>query len=144
MSNLNYSDAYKLKLFLTLFPVYRDKITNFIYIGDMETIFYMHDGGKVIFDELNKSAQYIDPHTYGQDGLPEEEWLNEFSRKIKRKLSMKNMNRKELASMVGVPLNTIYRYVKGERVPNIFIIKKIAQVLECDVRELVNFDYLLH
>ena len=143
MNNSKYADAYKLKLFVTLFPNYKDKITNFIDIGDMEIIFYMADGSKVIFDEVYKTAKYFEPHLNSLDMLPREEWLNEFSRKLKRKLSIANVTRKELSAQTGFSVNTICRYVKGERVPDIFAINKIAQALNCDSRQLIDFDYLL-
>lgn len=143
MNNSNHSDAYTLKLFVTLFPNFKDKITDFVDIGDKETIFYINDGSKVIFDNIAHTAKYIKPRSNPVEMLPKEEWLDEFSRKLKRKLSMANMTRKELSARTGLSVNTICRYAKGDRVPDIFVINEIAKALDCDSIEFIDFDYLL-
>lgn len=143
MNNSNHIDAYKLKLFVTLFPNFKDKITDFTDIGDKETIFYMSDGSKAIFDEVFKTVKYIEPRPNPVEMLPKEEWLDEFSRKLRRRLSMVKMTRKELSARTGLSVNTICRYVKGDRVPDIFIINEIAKALDRDSIEFIDFDYLL-
>jgi hypothetical protein len=143
MNNSNHVDTYKLKLFVTLFPNFKDKITDFTDIGDKETIFYMSDGSKAIFDEVYKTVKYIEPRPYTVESLPKEEWLAEFSRKLKRRLSMANMTRKELSARTGLSINTICRYVKGERVPDIFVINEIAKALNCDSIRFIDLNYLL-
>ena len=138
-----YTDRYVLRIFEMLFPNYKDDIVEYYNIGDMETIFRMSDGSKVIFDERNKTAKHIEPRPNTLTELSEEEWLIEFSRKLKRKLSMANISRKELSLQTEIPTSTIYRYVRGERVPDIFSIKKIARALNRETVELTDFDYLL-
>ena len=131
------------ELFKMMFPVYNDKIIDYVDIRDMETIFYMKDGSKVIFDALDRTAIYIKPRTDSDAELSEEEWRKEFSRKLKRKLAMRNISQKNLAVQTGMPYNTVCRYARGDRTPDIFIIKKIAKALNCEVVELIDFDYLL-
>ena len=137
------SDKYVLKMFTMSFPNYKDDIVDYYYIGDTETIFHISDGSKVIFDGRNKTAKHIGPRPNARTELSEEEWLSEFSRKLKRKLSMSNITRKELSLKTGISIGTIYRYVRGERVPDIFSIKKIARALNRETVELTDFDYLL-
>lgn len=137
------ADNRVLKLFTMLFPVYKDNIVNYYSIGDMETIFHLENGSKVIFDELYKTAKYIESRPNTLTELSEEEWLSEFSRKLQRRLSLLNLTRKELGLRIGIPTTTMNRYVNGEKVPNIFIIKKIAKVLNRDFIEFTDFDYLL-
>lgn len=131
------------ELFKMMFPVYNDKIIDYMNIGDMETIFYMTDGSKVIFDALDRTAIYIKPRTDSDAELSEEEWRKEFSRKLKRKLALRNMTQKNLAVQTDISYNSISRYSRGERTPDIFIIKKIAKALNCEAAELMDFDYLL-
>lgn len=129
--------------FETMFPSYKDKIVDSTYLGDFETIFYINDGTKVIFDEINKTAKYIKPRSNTETELSKEEWLNEFSRKLRVKLSRLNMTGTELSSKTGISTNTLYRYIRGERVPDIFSINKITKALGCKIEDLTNFDYLL-
>lgn len=137
-----YGDDYVKKVFLRLFPMYTD-VADYYSIGDMETMFVMSDRSKVIFDELNKTSKYIEAHSSDITELTEEEWLNEFSRKLKRKLFLSKMTKKELSEKTGISINTIYRYTKGERVPDIFSIKKIAKALNRESIEFTDFDYLI-
>lgn len=134
---------YTVRLFKTMFPNYSDKINDFEYIGDMETIFYMSDGSRVIFDEVDKLAKYIEPNSDGKRELSEKEWQYEFSRKLKRKLELSNITLKELSEATGISYNSICRYARGDRTPDIFSIKKIANFLKCAVMELSDFNYLL-
>lgn len=137
------ADGMHLRKFMILFPDYEDKIVSYDDIGDMDVCFGISDGGKVIFDTLNETARYISPRPVAVTELPQEEWLYEFSRKLKRKLSMINMTQKELSSNTRIPINTLGRYTRGERVPDIITTKKIAKALGCDVMELIDFDYLI-
>jgi len=50
----------------------------------------------------------------------------------------RNMSRSELASQIGVGVNTIWRYEKGERQPDIDVLKKLGEVLHCTVDDLIN------
>ena len=137
------ADNRVLKLFTMLFPVYKDNIVNYYSIGDMETIFHLENGSKVIFDELYKTAKYIESRPNTLTELSEKEWLHEFSRKLQRRLSLLNLTKKELGLRIGMPTSTMYRYVNGEKAPDIFIIKKIAKALNRDFIEFTDFDYLL-
>lgn len=128
--------------FETLFPSYCGRITRCKYIGDGETIFYMMDGSKVIFDELENTALYIAPRDSDSARLSEYEWRREFSRKIKRKLELKRMTQKELASLTGISCTSLRKYMHGESTPNAYILNKIAEVLKCHDAELIYFNYL--
>lgn len=130
-------------LFIMMFPSYSDEIISYKYIGDKETIFYMRDNSKVIFDELDKSARYIKPRENMDSELSEEEWKKEFSRKLNRKISLKNITRKELSDKAGISDRTLRRCFHGDSVPDIFTLHKIAKVLECNEAELIYFNYLL-
>ena len=56
---------------------------------------------------------------------------------------MRNITQKDLAVQTGISYISICRYTRGERVPDIFIIRKIAKALDCEIIELIDFDYLL-
>lgn len=139
MSSLYYVS----RLFKELFPSYSDEICDVRGIGDMEVIFYMYDGSKVIFDELDDSAMFIEKDKYNKDELTDEEWLQEFSRKLKRKLKIRNITRHELADKMGLSYNSICRYSRGEHIPNVLVINKMAKILDCTVEELTDFNYLI-
>ncbi len=48
------------------------------------------------------------------------------------------MTQTQLAEKVGVNSNTISQYELGKREPNLEILKKITQVLDCSIDDLVK------
>ncbi len=48
------------------------------------------------------------------------------------------LTQKELAEKIGVKSNTVSQYELGKREPSIPILKKIAEVLECTVDDLID------
>ena len=49
-----------------------------------------------------------------------------------------NLTQEELASRIGVKSNTISQYELGKRNPNVQMLKKIAEVLNCTVDDLIK------
>lgn len=73
--------------------------------------------------------------------MTEQEIKEDFSVRLRRlSHQKKGYNRKELAEASGLSVKTIERYRRGERVPNLIDIHKIANALECDPRELMPVD----
>lgn len=54
-------------------------------------------------------------------------------RKARKSLKM---SAKALASMVGITPMSIYRYERGERIPDVRTAEKIADVFGCRIEEL--------
>ncbi len=50
----------------------------------------------------------------------------------------KNLTQKELAAKLNLDQSTISKYEKNIILPNIMILKKLAQVLGCSVDELLK------
>lgn len=133
-----------LKMFCMMFPCYEETgIESYEFIDDMEYIFHIADGSRVIYDDISKFARYLPPRQLCINEVTEEEWKQEFSRKLKKKISFKGTTLKVISENTGIPYRTLMRYSTGERVPDIFSVKKIARELNCDVVKLTNFDYLL-
>lgn len=128
--------------FIHFFPNYAKNATGYRYIGDGESIFYMRDKSKVIFDELNNSATYIPPRENNVSTLTEEEWKHEFSRKMKRKLMMKGISVRELSEQAGVSYRSLYKYLREETIPSAYAVDSISEALGCKVSELIYFNYL--
>ena len=66
------------------------------------------------------------------------ETYNVLPERLKAIMRKKNINQRELAEKIGTTEVSISRYINGNRVPNAIVLLKIAQVLECDVDELMN------
>ena len=57
---------------------------------------------------------------------------------IKLKRIKKGLTVIELAKKVGISRISLYNYEKGTQFPSPTIIAKIAQVLDCDIKELID------
>jgi transcriptional regulator with XRE-family HTH domain len=57
---------------------------------------------------------------------------------IKLKRIKKGLTVIELAKKVGITRTSLYNYEKGKQFPSPTIIAKIAQVLDCDIKELID------
>lgn len=132
-----------LELFLLYYPTNKENIIDQKNIGDGEYMFYIDDGSKVRFDIIKRSMAYIKPRTNLTIDDIDTIWLKEFSRKLKRKLKLRRMTQKDFAQSIGVTYRSVYNYVYGKTVPDYLILRKMSRVLECDIEELTNFDYLL-
>ncbi len=130
------------RMFSLYCPNYADLAYKQKYLGDFETLFFLKDGDKILFDELNKKWKLISTSP-DKTELTDDEWVAEFSRKLKKKLSLKHVLQKDLAKALNVSTFAVNRYVNGTQTPPILILRKIAGILGCSVEELTNFDYLL-
>lgn len=50
----------------------------------------------------------------------------------------KNLTQKELAAKLNLDQSTISKYEKNIILPNIVILKKIAQILDCSIDDLLK------
>lgn len=57
---------------------------------------------------------------------------------IKEYRCQRRLRQRELAEMVGVTRLTIARYESGTRKPDVYMLKRIADALECTVDDLIR------
>lgn len=74
--------------------------------------------------------------------LNEETWRKEFGRKLQRAISDKGLTQERLSDITGISRQMLTRYVRGKSTPSGYILSRLAEVLECDVRELTKFGYI--
>ena len=63
---------------------------------------------------------------------------NRFGEVLKYVLADKGMQQKQLAEKIGVSSVTISRYVNGTRVPNAYMVMRIAEGLEVTTDKLLG------
>jgi len=62
----------------------------------------------------------------------------ELGQKIKTTRKQKGLSQEQLAELVGYKVGTISKYEQGYRIPNIAVLRKIAEVLECNLSDLAG------
>lgn len=62
--------------------------------------------------------------------MNEQEWREEFSRVIRKKLRDKEITQARLAEMADVSEVSLSRYINGTRTPNGYVVEKIVNALK--------------
>lgn len=76
------------------------------------------------------------------DNMDEDSWRKEFGHKLRRAIFEKGINQDRLAEMSGISRQMLTRYVRGTSTPSGYILTRLCEVLDCDVRELTKFGYI--
>ena len=74
--------------------------------------------------------------------VDEETWRKEFGRKLQKAITEKGVNQERLSEITGISRQMLSRYIRGNSTPSGFVLSRLADVLECDVRELTRFGYI--
>lgn len=136
---MNAIDENTKRRFLMYYPIDNVEVIEQVYIGDMETIFTLSDGSKVLYDESCDGFMQIKRLGY----ITDEMWLDEFTRKLRKKITLSRIPQKEIAESTGVSENSMSRYLNGKTIPNALVLRRLADCLRCSIEELTTFDYLL-
>lgn len=119
--------------------VKEDSILQEKIVGYMETIYYLRDGRRFLYDEMSNNIYLLKEH---YDEVPDHIWKREFGRRLVKMMRLKGLSGQDIARTIGVNAVTISRYCAGHAMPNIRILQKICGVLNCSIDFLSNFDYL--
>ena len=77
--------------------------------------------------------------TYRIEG--ESVWGTDFGQNLQRMIKDKNITQSELADEIGVSRQIFSRYIHGDAIPSVYKACQIAKVLECDITDLIKFEY---
>lgn len=69
------------------------------------------------------------------------EWGRYFGRNLQRMLHKKEIDQGCLAKQLGSTDAMISRYVHGISIPSVYKVARIAEILNCDISELVKINY---
>ena len=69
-----------------------------------------------------------------------EEWMKNFSSKLKQRMEYLEMSQNRLAKMAGISQFAIWTYVTCRNVPTAYHLSKLAEALITTPNDLVSFD----
>lgn len=118
-------------------PYLKKDIVDWYPSGQCEITIKLINGDRVIYDFFDKSFKKVPDFTY-KSLVTEKEWKDEFARKLKRRMSAKNITQKELSEMTGITQPALSNYFRGKTAPSGYNISKIARALKCSVSELTE------
>ena len=72
---------------------------------------------------------------YRIDG--ESEWALEFGKKLKHMIDVKKISQAYIAKALGVSRQIFSKYVHGKALPSVYKAQKIANILGCELDDLL-------
>ena len=72
--------------------------------------------------------------------MTEQELMQLFAKRIRRRIVALHIDQRELARRAGITEVTISRYIKCQRKPTFDNVVRIAQALECRPGDLIDID----
>lgn len=76
------------------------------------------------------------------DDVSEEQWRKEFGHQLRKAITDKGTSQEKVADKVGISRQMMSRYIRGVSTPSGYILNKLSEILQCDVRELTRFGYI--
>ena len=65
-------------------------------------------------------------------------WLKQFGDRLKRLIHIEGMTQAELAKKIGIDPSRLSKYVTGTHAPDAYMLHRIANALDCDVKTLFD------
>ena len=116
-----------------------DKTESWVEYTLFTVIVKTYDGDIYLYDDLNNK---LIPITLFDDSrkLTELEWRGSFAYFLNRKITSSCMNKYDIANEVGISNVQLSRYLNLKATPSGYIIQKLANVLECDINDIMPHD----
>ena len=102
--------------------------------GDWEVSIELKDGTRWIFDGLENLLCRLKDN----EDLTQEEYTQEFARRLYRKMRDSGIGTEELSKRTGISRHTLSRYLNGHTIPNVYTLTKIVGVLQCSLNDLLD------
>ena len=127
------------------YPTFYKRTVDCAITGYHLLLAVLDDGTKLEFCSLDNSLRDV-TRSYDTDyldNMDDVEYRREFGDRLKTLLRDRNFRHDFLANTVGISRQSMSMYINGKAMPSIHIVRRIARALDCDIRDLVDFDYVL-
>ena len=109
-------------------------------LNDWDILITYKDGRKIIFDSFtgyHRSVFYTNVKE-----LSDKQEKQMFAYRLRCMMKRKFITQEQLAELIGTSQVMISRYMNGQTLPNVLIVRKIAKVLDCSMDDLFYQDYI--
>lgn len=126
--------------FKNAYPSKRKEAIHYEPFGVSEILIFMKDGSKYVYNQQYHRLRCVQEARIIPEPKPisDEEWLNEFSKKLRKAMKSRHINQRELSELTGISRQAINRYLNCEREPGITTVRKIANALDCKLSDLLE------
>lgn len=119
--------------------VTKEDIIKLKELNKWDLLIVFANGRKVIYDRFNNCYQNIFYKDVNE--ITEEQEKKEFAYKLRSLMNRKWITQKQLAEDIGTSQVMISRYVRGEVMPSVLIVRKIAKALNCSIDDFFYDKY---
>lgn len=127
------------------FPQFYEKTDECIPCGRYTLLIILNDGSKLEFNSMDNTirevTRYYEPNAVMN--FEETDWRKEFGRRLRKAIASRGINQDRLSELIGISRPMLSRYVNGTSTPSSYILNRLATILDCDVRELSDFNYMM-
>lgn len=127
------------------YPSFYDRTIDITITGYHMLLAVLDNGNKVEFSLLDNGLRDV-TNIYNvelDDDMDEEEWRKRFGDRLKTLIRDRSFSHETMSSLLGISRVMLSKYINGKATPSSYVINRIARVLNCDVRDLVDFNYIL-
>lgn len=104
----------------------------------------LRDGTRVEYCMRNNTVRFV-TRFYERDTaepVDEEAWRKEFGNKLRSAIADRGITQERLCELTGISRQMLTRYVRGKSTPSGYILTRLSEILDCDVRDLCKFNYI--
>ena len=127
--------------FVKMCPWAVDKVVRWNSSDVGEIVVELDDGSVIQYDQVVKTfrcASSLEELDAMRTPTNEEEWKQEFSRRLYRKMRSKGYTQDDLSGDADISPASITKYVNGVAVPSTYNMVKIAKVLHLSVEDFAK------
>lgn len=127
--------------FASLYPNEAEKVIDWYPSGRFLITVRLSDGSRLKYNMFEKSIRYyVRADEDEREYMNEDEWRKEFGTRLRDLLKLKGITNAALARIINTHPNMITKYIRGESLPNTYMMALIARTLNCSVSDLIEFD----
>lgn len=101
----------------------------------------LKDGSKIEYESNGNTVRNV-TRMYTCQAADEETWRKDFGHQLRKAISDRGYTQEKLSEVTGISRQMLTRYVRGNSTPSGYILTRLSEALDCDVRELTKFGYI--
>ena len=108
-------------------------------LNEWDLLIEFYSGKKVILDRY--TGYHKDIFYQDVNELTEEQEKKEFAYRLRSLMNRKWVTQEQLANQINTSQVMISRYVRGETIPSVIVLRKMAKALECSMDDFFYREY---
>lgn len=128
----------------TWHPALFEQSVKYIATGTHTALIELEDGSSIEYDSRDNTIRDV-TRIYNHDEndiLDEASWRKEFGHQLRRAIADRGITQEQLSEITGISRQMLSRYVRGSSTPSGYVLSRLSEVLDCDVRKLTRFGYM--